>query len=122
MRDFVDGLGVAHAALPNLVLNLPDPVWTQYRQDGDKEALATRYARFFRSAFVPSLALGLNGTNRNGFADIFENGLKRRLMEQPKPVNSFVHTMVLTKQPERVVLVLENVLEMLLHMIQIIVD
>ena len=63
--------------------------------------LASKHALLFRSIFIPSLALGLtqahDAEQRRIFADRFENRLKRRLMDQPAPVHSFVHTVVLAK-------------------------
>jgi hypothetical protein len=64
--------------------------------------LAAKYALFFRSIFVPSLSLGLRQARepeeRRIFADRFENGLKRRLLNQAAPLSSFVQTMVLAKR------------------------
>lgn len=92
------GLTVEHCDLALV----PDASWADYQRDGDKEALATRQARFFRSAFAPSLACALAGSGGNGagaaFADRLEDGLKRRLANRPAPLHSFVQTMVLAKQ------------------------
>jgi hypothetical protein len=79
-----------------------DAAWTDYERDGNKAALAEKHALFFRSVFVPSLALGLTETHdaeqRRLFADRFEDRLKRRLADQPVPLHSFVQTMVLAKR------------------------
>ncbi|HEY6293166.1 MAG TPA: SAM-dependent methyltransferase [Terriglobia bacterium] len=92
------GLTVEHCDLSVL----PDSAWADYEQDGNKEVLATRHARFFRAIFVPSLASALNSVGdavaSRAFADRLEDGLKRRLMNQPVPLHSFVQTMVLAKQ------------------------
>ncbi len=81
---------------------LPDSAWAEYERDGNGELLATKHALFFRSIFVPSLALGLMEAQNPGqcrlFADRFEKRLKRRLANQPAPLHSFVQTMVLAKQ------------------------
>ena len=83
---------------------LTDSAWTDYERDGDSKALAMKHALFFRSVFMPSLAVALTRV-RNGdsealaaFGDRLENGLKRRLERQPAAMHSFVHTIVLAKQ------------------------
>jgi hypothetical protein len=79
-----------------------DGAWADYERDGNNEALANRQALLFRSIFVPSLALGLTEAHDAGqrriFADRFEDGLKRRLADQPTPSHSYVQTMVLAKR------------------------
>jgi hypothetical protein len=89
------GLTVEHCELAVL----PDAVWADYERDANKEALATRHARFFRSIFVPSLesAIAEEG-KRNVFPDRLEEKLKRRLADRPIPLHSFVQTIVLAKQ------------------------
>jgi hypothetical protein len=81
---------------------LADAVWADYERDGDKQALATRNALFFRSIFVPSLASALDRAGDvevcRAFADQMESRLKRRLASQPSPMHSFVSTIVLAKQ------------------------
>ena len=86
------------------ISNLPDSAWTDYEQDRNKEALATKQALFFRSVFMPSLASALDAV-RSGDAEamrIFGNGLearlKRRLASHPAPMHSLVQTIVLAKQ------------------------
>jgi hypothetical protein len=98
------GLTVEHCGLSVL----PDSAWADYERDGNKEVLATRHARFFRSTFVPTLASALSNAGeahaRRAFGDWLEDRLKRRLASQPAPLNSFVQTIVLAKQgpPEAV--------------------
>jgi hypothetical protein len=82
---------------------LPDAAWTAYERDGDKEALTTKHALFFRSIFMPSLASAFDPV-RSGdteslriFGDRLEAGLKRRLASQPAAMHSFVQTIVLAK-------------------------
>ena len=81
--------------------SVADGAWAEYERDGDAEALATKNALFFRSVFVPSLALSIadtrNGEKRRAFADRFTDALKERLLLQLAPLHSFVHTLVLSK-------------------------
>jgi S-adenosylmethionine-dependent carboxyl methyltransferase len=89
------GLTVEHCELSVLA----DAAWADYERDEDKDVLATRHARFFRSVFVPSLALAIAGEGkRNVFADRLEEELKRHLTDRPVPLHSFVQTIVLAKQ------------------------
>jgi len=76
-----------------------DRGWAEYERDGDAEALATKNALFFRSVFVPSLALSVADTQkrRRDFAEKFSDALKKRLVHQPAPLQSFVQTLVLSK-------------------------
>jgi hypothetical protein len=80
---------------------LPDSAWADYERDENLEALITKHAKFFRSIFVPSLALSLTGAHdaevRRVFADRLENRLKQRLLKQPVQLHSFVQTLVLAK-------------------------
>jgi hypothetical protein len=79
-----------------------DSAWENFERDGDKEALATKHALFFRSTFVPSLAGALersrDGAAVRAFSDRLENGLKRRLAQKPAALGLFVQTIVLAKQ------------------------
>jgi SAM dependent carboxyl methyltransferase len=83
---------------------LPDGAWNEYKQDGNKEALAAKHALFFRSVFMPSLASALDRVREGdaealrAFADRLEAGLKRRLASRPAAINSFVQTIVFAKQ------------------------
>ena len=85
---------------------LPDAAWNDYQRDGDKEALSTKHALFFRTIFVPSLASTLvrvrEGDSKAlaAFSDQIEQRLKRRLAGQPAPMHSFVQTIVLAKTNE----------------------
>jgi hypothetical protein len=91
-------LTVEHCEL----FSLPDPAWPDYKSDRNADALATRHALFFRSVFVPSLALSLSRAHDPGqrhiFADRLENRLKGRLSREPMPFDSFVQIMVIAKQ------------------------
>jgi hypothetical protein len=89
-----EGLSLEHCDISILA----DAAWSDYQRHGDREVLANQGARFFRSIFVPSLALTLTDPEQRPiFADLFENRLKRRLANEPTPVNSFVHTVVVAK-------------------------
>jgi len=92
------GLTVEHCEL----YSLPDPAWADYERDRNAEALATKHALFFRSVFVPSLALSLTNAHDPGqrhiFADRLEKRLKRRLSKEPTPFDSFAQTTVIAKQ------------------------
>jgi hypothetical protein len=81
--------------------SVADGAWAEYERDGDAEALATKNALFFRSVFVPSLALSVadtqNGERRRDFADKLSDALKKRLVHQLAPLQSFVQTLVLSK-------------------------
>ena len=46
--------------LQPVISALPDAAWTDNEQDGNKEALATKHALFFRAIFVPTLASALD--------------------------------------------------------------
>jgi hypothetical protein len=87
-----------------VTFDLPDAVWLEYERDGDREALATKHALFFRAIFMPSLASALDRVRAGdaqaigAFGDRLERGLKRRLASQPKAMHSFVQAMVLGKQ------------------------
>jgi hypothetical protein len=81
-----------------------DHAWTEYERDGDRAALARKHALFFRTIFVPSLAVALNRVRAGeigafgAFADRLEDGLKQRLAREPGAMHSFVETVVLAKQ------------------------
>jgi hypothetical protein len=83
---------------------LRDAAWTDYERDGNREALASSHALFFRSVFMPSLGSALARV-RSGdaealhiFGDHLEAGLKRRLVAQPTAMHSLVQTIVLAKR------------------------
>ena len=89
------------------MFELPDAAWTDYQHDGDKEALTSKHALFFRSIFVPSLASALVRVREGDsealatFSNQIEQRLKCRLASQPAPMHSFVQTIVLAKAKER---------------------
>jgi hypothetical protein len=89
------GLTLEHYEL----LTLPDAAWADYERDSNKEALATRHARFFRSIFAPSLAAAIaDERKRSAFPDLLQKKLVQRLSDLPTPFHSFVQTIVLAKQ------------------------
>jgi hypothetical protein len=88
------GLNVEHCEL----FDLPDAAWTDYKRDGNNEALVNRHVGFFRAIFVPSLATAIADENkRASFPDRMEKRLRLRLAENPAPYNSFVQVTVLAK-------------------------
>ena len=88
------------------MFELPDPAWTDYQHDGDKEAVISKHALFFRSIFVPSLASALTRVREGdaevvaAFSNQVEQRLKRRLASHPAPMHSFVQTVILAKAKE----------------------
>jgi SAM dependent carboxyl methyltransferase len=81
------------------LFGLSDAAWTDYERDSNKELLVTHHAGFFRSIFISSLASALpDSGKRQVFADTLDQKLKRRMVDQPEPFHSYVHTMVLAKQ------------------------
>jgi len=80
-----------------------DSAWTEFEKTGDRKALATKHALFFRSVFAPALAVALTRVRagdaeaQGAFGDRLENGLRRRVESQPTPMHSCVHTIVLAK-------------------------
>jgi len=88
------------------IRELPDTAWIQYERDGNKEALATKHALFFRSIFMPSLSLALCQVRADVadaariFGDCLETKLKRRLTDQPRAMHSLVQILGLTKREQ----------------------
>jgi hypothetical protein len=84
---------------------LPDGAWADFERDGDKDALATKHALFFRTIFAPTLAGALERNDdverRLAFLARLESGLKRRLADRPQPIHSRVETIVLAKSAAR---------------------
>jgi hypothetical protein len=85
------------------VATLPDAAWADYQRNGDKEAMASKNALFFRAVFMPSLAAALTRV-RSGdsealrsFADRLQDGLTRRLATEPVPMDMVVQTIVFAK-------------------------
>jgi hypothetical protein len=80
---------------------LADPAWAEYELDGNKEALASKHAAFFRAVFAPTLAEALardgEAERLRAFSDRLESGLKRRLASEPQAINSLAETIVLAK-------------------------
>jgi hypothetical protein len=85
------------------MVELPDSAWTDYQRDGNKEALVTKHALFFRSIFAPSLGSALVREHAGhaevlaAFGDQLEQRLRRRLASQPAATHSFVQIIVLAK-------------------------
>ena len=82
---------------------LRDPAWDAYEADGDKDALATKRAMFFRSVFSPMLASYLDKVSAGdasaaaAFSDRLTRGLKRRFAAEPAPLHSLVQIVVVAK-------------------------
>jgi hypothetical protein len=82
---------------------LRDPAWDAYEADGDKDALATKRAMFFRSVFSPTLASYLDKVSAGdasaaaAFSDRLTRGLKRRFAAEPAPLHSLVQIVVVAK-------------------------
>jgi SAM dependent carboxyl methyltransferase len=90
-------LTVEHCEL----FGLPDSAWADYERNANKQLLADRHAGFFRSIFVPSLACAFtHSEKKQAFADLLDKKLKRRIVEEPAPLHSFVQTLVLAKTQE----------------------
>ena len=83
---------------------LGDPAWADCERDGNKEALASKHAAFFRAVFAPTLAGALARDSEverlRAFSDRLESGLKRRLASEPQPINSLAETIVFAKSGE----------------------
>ena len=82
---------------------LLDAMWVEYEKDGNKEALATKHALFFRAIFMPSLASALDRVRAGDaealrlFADRLESSVRRRVLSEPRALHSQVHALVLAK-------------------------
>jgi len=78
-----------------------DPAWAAYQRDGNKEILVKKHAAFFRATFAPSLASALerlqDAEERHAFSERLEDGLRRRLVREPAPVNLTDETIVFAK-------------------------
>jgi hypothetical protein len=78
-----------------------DAAWSDYERDGNLEVLVDKHASFYRSTFVPTLAVSLRRAHdedaRRKFSDRLQYGLRQRLMDAPEPMNSLVETIVLVK-------------------------
>ncbi|SKD01285.1 SAM dependent carboxyl methyltransferase [Burkholderia sp. CF099] len=84
-------------------LPLPDAVWDDFLRDRDGGRMASRYAAFYRSTFVPSLFLALaqpDDAQRKGkLSDRFEHLLKVRLEARMEPIRSQVQMLVFARDP-----------------------
>jgi hypothetical protein len=82
---------------------LPDAAWAEYQADGDKQALATKRALFFRSIWLPSLASALTRVRAGDieaqriFADCLQDGLIRRQASRLAPADMLVQTIIFAK-------------------------
>jgi hypothetical protein len=84
-------------------MTLPDAAWADCQLNGDKEAMATKNALFFRAVFMPTLASALirvrcgDGEALRSFADRLQDGLTHRLPIDPAPMDMLVQIIVLAK-------------------------
>jgi SAM dependent carboxyl methyltransferase len=81
---------------------LADASWAHYQVHREGAVLASEHALLFRATFMPSLTTAL-APNRSAeescaFGDRLEDGLKRRLVRHPAPLNRHVQTIVLAKE------------------------
>ena len=80
---------------------LADAAWADYQRDGKLADLVNKHAAFYRATFAPSLASALRLAHEpetcRAFSESLEHKLKRRLMDEPAPINSLVATIVLAK-------------------------
>jgi SAM dependent carboxyl methyltransferase len=82
------GLSVEHCE----VFQMPDTAWDSYSEHRDKQRLAEQRAKWFRAAFVPTLASQLDpsrsAADRRAFSDALEATLTRQLADVlvPMPV------------------------------------
>jgi hypothetical protein len=104
LAPFTKGNRFQHLMVEDCEISvLPDAAWADYQRDGNKQALATKHALFFRAVFAPSLASALTrvpaGDEKtlSSFADRLQDGLTGRLARQPTSLDSFVETIVLAK-------------------------
>ncbi|WP_336488353.1 hypothetical protein [Methylobacterium nigriterrae] len=83
---------------------LPDPFWTAYQANGDRDALAERYVRFFQAPFQPSLFAALDESRspefRQEFAARLEAALRQRIVAEPRCLLTplMVHAILVTKR------------------------
>jgi hypothetical protein len=79
--------------------HLADAAWADYELDRNAAALAGKHASFFRAVFAPTLAGALDRKDDPQrvvtFLNQLEDGLKRRLSKEPRPIHSLVETIVL---------------------------
>ena len=86
------------------VFKVPDPGWTDYERDQDRDKLAAKHTGFFRATFMPSLASALAPDRGAGGRQLFINGLadglEKRLVEEPAPLHLLVQAIVLAKEAD----------------------
>jgi hypothetical protein len=84
------------------VLKVPDPGWANYQRDHDRIKIATKHTGFFRATFMPSLASALapggGAEGRQLFIDRLADGLMKRLVEEPAPLDLLVQVIILAKE------------------------
>jgi hypothetical protein len=85
--------------------HLADAAWADYERDRNAAALAGKHASFFRAIFAPTLAGALDRKDDAQrvvtFFNQLEDGLKRRLLKEPRPIHSLVETIVIANSKAR---------------------
>jgi hypothetical protein len=79
-----------------------DAAFEDYERDRDDAALAAKRASFFRAIFVPalaqSLAPGRSDTEREAFSSGLEDGVRRRMLNNPVRIDHLVGVIALAKR------------------------
>jgi hypothetical protein len=79
-----------------------EPDWDEYERDRDCDKLAAKQTGFFRATFMPSLASALaperSAEDHQRFIDRMADGLKQKLIEEPKPLGLRAQVIVLAKE------------------------
>ena len=71
-------------------VSLPDTAWADYERDGKTEVLVNRHVGFFRSIFVPSLAMALEDTQDGRCSHTSSNKARTTTGRAPQAI-SLVH-------------------------------
>jgi hypothetical protein len=77
-----EGLEIEHLE----IFVAPDPIWEDFKADGNSEAFGRRWAASFRAAWAPSLASSLPPDQADVFIHRMEAGLASRLAKDPSPM------------------------------------
>ena len=80
----------------------PDPTWEAFQQHRDPQTVAIDRAGFFRAAFGPTFASALDNSrsaaDRAAFSDRLEQGLVRRVANDPTEMRLVIGVMVMAKE------------------------
>ena len=87
------------------IFKVQDPGWMDYERDQDREKLAAKHTGFFRATFMPSLASALasdrGAEGRQFFIDRLADGLKKRLVAEPMPLDLLAQAILLAKEAHK---------------------